>query len=377
MKIPRCENSWGFFLYLYAIIRYYFMLRSFIIVIIFFISQNSSAQTYYNFPTSNAKWSENSYTYGAGPLGSFEIHSYNGWAFTLGNDIIISQKHYSMVGYQSTWSYSYGTNGVFATNDSLNPPGIIFGAIHEDSSKKVWYRNLISFDTISNNNPLKFLTSVFPFEYLKPDSDVILYDFNLNVGDSIKWIPGVFSFYPYPNVQSIDTILMIDNTYRKRFTFLTNCGPVQDYWIEGIGSSFGLFGSYVYPLISDPTDIQGNWLSCFSQNNQYLFQHLKYPDISNCNATIKSSSSIDTISEYRDFIIYPSISNSIISIVKPDKYYTLQIINTLGQLVYSQHVSSEKFTLDISSLEDGMYYIKAFQSETKINIGKFVKCGRN
>ncbi len=86
----------------------------------------------------------------------------------------------------------------------------------------------------------------------------LLYDFDLKVGDTLHWRPE-------PNVVlKIDSIQMDNGTWRRIFVF----HPLNAYyWIEGIGSNFGLLGGYANLQISDVSC----QLQCFRYNNQVLY----------------------------------------------------------------------------------------------------------
>src|SRR5258706_11236800 len=145
-----------------------------IICFILFEIHICSAQSYVHFPDSNARWSELSYLYGAGP-GGYSSSIYNGYLYSLGNDTIIDGYEYTLVGYQSTFHYQIDNPGwiIHSNNYPLNPPGQIFGAIREDTNKKVWFRKL--FD---HEQGYCDATQLFPF-----NTDKLLYDFDLHVGD--------------------------------------------------------------------------------------------------------------------------------------------------------------------------------------------------
>ncbi len=101
--------------------------------------------------------------------------------------------------------------------------------------------------------------NVFGTEHFPLLQTVLLYDFDLAIGDTIAWRND-------PNVVlSIDSIQLKDNTWRRTFHF---DDQHHYFWIEGIGSSLGLLNSYAN---LQATDIRCS-LHCFRENNQ-----LKYP----------------------------------------------------------------------------------------------------
>ncbi|MBC7411017.1 MAG: hypothetical protein H7331_00995 [Bacteroidia bacterium] len=88
--------------------------------------------------------------------------------------------------------------------------------------------------------------------------DTVLYDFNLLVGDTVPhWFTNQRSANATPFIiQSIDSVL-IGSTYRKKFN-LNNTSQV--FFIEGIGSSNGLFEDF---LIFEESTV----LNCYTNDN--------------------------------------------------------------------------------------------------------------
>jgi hypothetical protein len=90
---------------------------------------------------------------------------------------------------------------------------------------------------------------------------VLLYDFNLQVGDH-------YTLPMQPTVQAEviarDSVELMDGTYRDRWVFAPNQAFLQE-WIESIGDA-------VYVLSSvNPFWETGIWLECYGVNNNALF----------------------------------------------------------------------------------------------------------
>ena len=88
--------------------------------------------------------------------------------------------------------------------------------------------------------------------YVPPyvDEEGLLYDFSLNVGDTIDVISMFcWEYYEYGLVcQTIDSIQLETGEYRKRWIFE---GWSGDMWVEGVGSLFGPVHSRVYDCVAD------------------------------------------------------------------------------------------------------------------------------
>ena len=286
---------------------------------------NGKAQTniYHPFPDSNAVWNETFYT---PPVG---FTNYNGYyIYFLAGDTIISSLDYKKVLTTGTWVYSSSLNGF--VNYFQNK---YVGAIRQDIlNKKVYFCDSSSI------------------------TDRLLYNFNLNVGDTL---PITFNNTVNTNyVSSIDSIL-IGTSYRKQF-HISKAGaytsPDSNYTvlIEGIGSACGLI---------DPIIPGGPWnytrLNCFSQNNRVV-----YSPYGHCDSTlsIKTINTQETI-----FNIYPNPSNGSF-VIEPSNQtkQTMQVYDVNGKLVLSQTITG-KTSIDASSLNEGVYNISLISNEGVVN----------
>jgi len=115
--------------------------------------------------------------------------------------------------------------------------------------------------------------------------EVVLHDFAIELGDTLL-------FKDNNNiVKRIDSIEVADAKIVRRFWFNTQQGdPTYDYWLDGIGSIYGLFGAYttdVDRLSNLPFGLARITLYCFESTkltfpkpcNYYLRQSC-YRDVS-------------------------------------------------------------------------------------------------
>ena len=196
----------------------------------------SKAQTsiYHPFPDSNAVWNEEgSSVFGGAPP---EWYHWQQRYFINGDTIINYTYHKIYVKrideYPPFVSYchSYVIPGIPLTD--------YFGAIRQDTlQKKVFF---------------------LPSGSL---NDTLLYNFNLNLGDTL---PPTYNHQTTLIVNHVDS--MFDGTnYRKYFSLSDVFHSDSVAIIEGIGSSRGLFWWL------DPPFEAGNSLHCFEQNGATLF----------------------------------------------------------------------------------------------------------
>ncbi len=201
------------------------------LIVILFLSFTALSQTHeIPFPDSNAVWVQAKsklYPPGDGPdeYCPFIIYSYgqsivNGESY---NDVYASP-HNQGVDYLFQWVWEGETFheqiGRFRT-DSL----------------KVYYQKV-------PHGPIGcWLSPAYDGYSYDPNdeyAEFVMYDFGLQVGDTFD----LTTEYQVV-LDSIDSVF-IEGTYYRRFNFnqVTWFAPIEYYWIEGIGSSFGFFGFF-------------------------------------------------------------------------------------------------------------------------------------
>ncbi len=102
-----------------------------------------------------------------------------------------------------------------------------------------------------------------------------------------------------------------------------------------------------------------------------------YTDINACANTAQITMVVDlctginAISNTASFTVYPNPTNSTLTINTKAIYSSIQIVNTLGQLVFTKEKSA---SLNVSSLPSGIYFIQLVDNKGRV-IGKekFVK----
>jgi hypothetical protein len=123
--------------------------------------------------------------------------------------------------------------------------------------------------------------------------ETLLYDFNLQVGDTVKGYIEEIAVQK-DTVVAIDSIL-IGSDYRKRWKINQD---FNIFFIEGIGSTFGLIEQSLAGLIGNFGSVG---LICFQQNGQSL-----YPNTSSNCELITSSNSVDIITNRINIFPNPS-----------------------------------------------------------------------
>ncbi len=258
------------------------------------------AQTYVPFPTAqdSIAWKDAEFFWG----NTTESFIY------IANDTIIDSKTYSKV-----------YKGYYLFEDSLN--------------------NLITF--IREENKIIYSKN------LSGSAERILYDFNLNLGDSLS-----FDFET-AIVVKIDSVQLQNNEFRKQY-YLYH--PDWIYYeddtakiVEGFGN---IKNGLMLPFGVHYTDGGFNTYCLFSPSE--VFYNLQ-SSISDCYK-LENPISVQELNS-DDLIIYPNPTNNLISFSEKISNSRLSILNLTGQIVFEEKAFSGT-QLDISFLEKGIYFLK-------------------
>ncbi|MCB9364829.1 MAG: T9SS type A sorting domain-containing protein [Flavobacteriales bacterium] len=184
-----------------------------------------------------------------------------------------------------------------------------------------------------------------------------IYNFNINIGDSILY--NFNSSLPtYLYLDSIDSTL-INGFYHKVFYFnnvdFPLCCSVKEVWIEGIGSLHGPLFPFYPKILEIESYNEGNDLSCFTQDDISTWNH---PDYNNCYINIVLN--IDQNSLSKNILFYPNPTKGFLTIDIRHIYknINIKITNIVGQEVLTKTFSNtNKIPINIQEQEDGIYFI--------------------
>jgi len=289
--------------------------NAFIIMSIFLsLPMLTISQKYHPFPDSNAVWCC-SYKF------SFDYCYYGHTTYIMNGKQTINNKVYNKIividstkKYQCLYPIYVGSSGSISK---------IF--IRQDTNLKiVWI-----YDSISN-------------------SDRVLYDFNLNVGDTLDTSKAYFAdgFGGLKIITSIDSVL-INGSYRKRYNYNTGCTmiPSDTSMIEGIGALHG--------LLTPPSCFEVKFqLDAFYQNSNLLygFEGSICYDI--------PLSVLNFSDDYR-LTIFPNPTSGEIYFEKlPEEKISIKITNVLGQTIYFTPIENKNnFSISLSDKPSGLYFI--------------------
>lgn len=230
---------------------------------------------------------------------------------------------------------------VYETNyDSVITTKTYIGAIREDSLSRIYF----------------LMDSTFgqsPYFYTYPGyidtAEILLYDFNLTAQDTF------FSSSAYMDstilVQAVDSIL-VNGSYRKRLRVLAGNMYGNISWIEGIGSTKGLF-STTYG------EFECAFRLCCYEDDQVFWTN---PDLySDCFKV----GTQEYTAKVKDMEIFPNPASSRLFINSELVHIEIvEIYSATGSLILQKKADSKHLSIDVSSLKPGLYLLRIKTNNT-------------
>lgn len=199
--------------------------------------------------------------------------------------------------------------------------------------------------------------------------ELLLYDFNVNVGDTVDLLTHdyinskeVLVAYPY-QCTAIVGLLLGDGEVVKSFEYESLTDPGVTEWfgpvviIEGIGAT-GFW---------NPTNIGYDSFGCVKVGETILMSG-EY----GCNSII--SSIPDYLTEKNILYLYPNPSKGIVQFPASIQFDKLNIYNTMGQVIegYQVYTNGGKTFIEIDSeLTRGVYFV-AFYKDGAMHMEKLI-----
>lgn len=278
---------------------------------------------YHPFPDSNAVWRGDEY--------------YNPCNCTMTCTASCgASSQYFMQGDTTIGAYSYhkvySTSVFFFNGNQSAPATSFFGGLRQDTALRKVYCSIPSENII----------------------DTLLYDFALQIGDTLKGYLARPSLWTL-TVNTVDSILL-GNSYRKRINFGPQLGTSEYKFIEGIGFAAGLF-------YNGWTMEDGGQLVCFSQEAKAL-----YPD-TNCGWYFFGINELKSTDDKLD--VYPVPANSILKL-KELVSGKIRIFNSLGEVALLDENKGKIEEIDLSKLAPGIYFLE-LESGKKRRTAKIIK----
>lgn len=209
------------------------------------------------------------------------------------------------------------------------------------------------------------------YEYGGHIDEFLLYDFTLQVGETIKStaIEGALSYPDGLTVEKIEEITLENGEVRKKFIFY-----LTEPWIEGIGSIGGLF----YDVEGHATNYIVSHLVCFQNNNTSVFiDDIHCLDGKCCEILSGEEVDIVQIPTHKEIVIYPNptYGTSFLSLPFLDsKYIEIRILDKVGREIHKQfYATSESIEVNLSNYPSDLYYVIAQGNESSLFFCKVIK----
>jgi len=176
-------------------------------------------------------------------------------------------------------------------------------------------------------------------------SEQILYDFNLQVGDTVPGYLESWGGLPVDTVISIDSILVGGN-YRKRWN-INNSYDI--HIIEGLGSTYGL----VEPSPGGILDGPDYRINCFSLNGQVL-----YPDTAIACPLITGMHHDETPSSFCNLLPNPFPGKGYLEAGPGFDHAELLLLSMDGRMICQYPVKDRLTFLDLEEYPKGFYFLQ-------------------
>jgi hypothetical protein len=294
-----------------------------IFLLIIFTVELAYSQQYKPFPDSNAAWKESHFfVYGSSFNERIKIHH------EIENDTLINAKVYHKI---TKTGYSELLEGSSTSTTYYNNEYV--GAIREDAFRRVFF--------IKKNHGVEEL----------------LYDFNLNIGDTLPEMHGLNIYYDYI-VEGIDSVLVAE-IYHKTYTIRKNNWLNYFDFIEGVGTTSGLLtkGGFFDDYYSN--------LDCFKQNGIGA-----YPSGEECELYIPLQ--VNNIKQEKISIIPNPTTGILYFDFMENNIQKLNIFDISGKKIIEKSDVQKSETIDLSEYKSGIYIIKVHTDKETFTL-KIVK----
>jgi hypothetical protein len=256
--------------------------------------------------------------------------SFEGYTSSISNiinDTIINSKKYKILRTQS-----------------VNIPGLF-----PNPWAAGYYDFYLRYDSI--NDIVYFLNGPF---------DQILYDYNMNIGDTLNHPMNPFI------LSTIDSVQLENLSYRKRFIF-TDTSNFSIIWIKGIGN----IAKPNDPIhIFDPTYIfgYGDFVLCYHENKTLIYQYQNLVPVQ-CDNYLP----VNEIYNISNINIFPNPFKNRLNIDSSEEIEQIEVFDITGQKILIVSPKNQKVLIDLGNFNDGTYFLKIIIKNGKIIIRKIFK----
>jgi len=286
--------------------------------------------------------------------------------FLFYNLHVNSQEYHQLLDHESEWHLtscsSTCINDVYYTNGDTTYNGYQYKILngYHYISRTFWLREDV------------FEKHIFlSYDNGKSRIEVLLYDFSLQIGDTILLSNPITPFPSNGGFYKVDSIVsqnLLDNKSHK-FFFLSPTDSNQSsdelpVWIEGIGGLTLINGPGGTPDINRVGKI-----SCYFNDGFLSYSQLDSLD----RCTVKYVTGLKEIQRHSNSI-YPTIFESILRLEDVSEVSEVVIYSLRGEEVYRRKLNHQSYeNLELSHLEKGFYVIRLYDNNLPVVSKKIVK----
>lgn len=306
-------------------------MKTLITLALLILTLSSYSQLGVHFADSNAFWKTNYSWLPPGPFG------YNAYAENyISGDTVINDLQYKKI--------SHTGYDVFCTDIITSGPNYI-GALREDIDvKKVYF---------------------IPSGHIK---DTLLYDYNLQVGDTL---PLGYNTIPIDSpmyVSSIDTIESNDGLLRMRWNLSAEYHGQFGAIIEGIGSTAGLVENVI-------VFEEGSFLRCYYQNDSVVYSNANQCAMPTDTCFYLGSPEFLNQDKTKFSCSPNPVFNRLVVSTQDQRFENLELgfYDQFGNKVKSVIITRSREEINVSNLKSGMYYLVMRKQEQIVQTQKLIK----
>lgn len=192
--------------------------------------------------------------------------------------------------------------------------------------------------------------------------EFLLYDFSLTEGDSIL-AESNGEYDLYFNVTDVDTIDYNGVERRKITLQFYNYAWVT--WIEGIGNIEGLLMDWrSYIMAMDP--MPNVRLRCYEHNEECLYSDFSFNEsIYDCYTPLYTG--LEENETQNNILLYPNPAKERLYINTSIPIKQMTICNLLGQEIQKYNNLETTSSIDISGLNEGVYFVKIYTEKVVLS----------
>jgi hypothetical protein len=184
--------------------------------------------------------------------------------------------------------------------------------------------------------------------YYYSDTEEILYDFNLSVGDSV-YIDSIYYSPTYAHITTVDSIFLAGE-FRKRILF----DNPPEVWIEGIGSLYSPFNPIRWCMQMGSSSL----LLCATDSTGNLYMN---PEYNSCYLDTTMTSVTELVKNNSNVRISNNPMHEFSDITfenQTQQFRSYNLYNPAGILVRKDCIINSGFTLYRNMLPAGIYLLQ-------------------